>query len=538
MFFLFFLLLSLLEIVLLVKVGHFIGVSNALIVVLITAIFGFYIIKTQWKFLLSQFSLQFKRQSTPIKNLLYDGLFLVAGICLVLPGWITDIFGLLLLPPFFRSFCSRLLKAFFLKKLNLNRIHIQTYTGMNEEGFNQTWMSYGLDLKNSWKKGKTSKKERKTFSSDSKAKEVQDKCKVFADVIELKSRKNLERQNNSTVLKNNRGPSLFDLSFSREESMVVLLGVPWDVTVSYGEGASLGPQALLKASSQIDLCDPDLGEIYKKGFFLESFSDTMMQKNCQTRPLARKVIQAWEKEPSLIFKEEFQSLLSQVNQACQDMVNWVYEKTRDIILEKKIPGLIGGDHSVSFGVIKALSEKKKEYGILQIDAHLDLRSSYQGFVHSHASLMDNVLSLSRPPQKIVSVGVRDFSFEEWERVQKDPCLVCFSDREIKRSLFQGESWNAMCQNILSSLPSRVYLSLDVDGLSPEHFPHTGTPVPGGLSFDQCLHLIMHVVKSGRQIIGFDLCELAPGKEGDWDANVGMRLLYQMASWTVKSWLLP
>lgn len=339
----------------------------------------------------------------------------------------------------------------------------------------------------------------------------------------------MERQSDSSFV-----PSLFGLSVSREESKVVLLGVPWEVTVSYGEGTSLGPQSLLKASSQMDLCDLDLGEVYKEGFFLESFSTPIMEKNLYARNLARKVIQAWEKDPSSIFKKDFKLILNQVNQACQDMVDWVYEKIKNIFTENKIPGLIGGEHSISLGSIKALSEKYKDYGLLQIDAHLDLRSSYQGFDYSHASVMQNVLSLPHSPQKIVSVGVRDFCYEEWRRVQNDARLFCFTNRQIKEHLFEGKSWKDICKRILLELPPYVYLSVDVDGLSPEHFPHTGTPVPGGMDFDQLVYLIAQLVQTGRQIIGFDLCELAPGKHGDWDANVAMRLLYQICGWATKS----
>lgn len=190
MLFLFLILIALLEIVLLVKIGFLIGVSNTLIVILLTAIFGFYIIKSQWKFLFSQFSLQLRKKRLPVRNLLYDGLLLLAGVFLFLPGWITDFIGLILLIPFVRSLSSRVLKNIFLKKLNLNRIHIQTYKGMNNEGISQTWMSYGLDLKNSWQKKKQgSERVNENFSSDSKM--AGKKPKAFADVIELKSRKKL-----------------------------------------------------------------------------------------------------------------------------------------------------------------------------------------------------------------------------------------------------------------------------------------------------------------------------------------------------------
>lgn len=330
--------------------------------------------------------------------------------------------------------------------------------------------------------------------------------------------------------------SLFGWPALRQKSSVILVGVPWEVTVSYREGASLAPQSLLKSSSQIDLYDFELKDTYRSGFFLEPISEEIKEKNRLARHQARKVIQEWEKSEGSLCSQKTKTLLEQVNQACQEMVDWVYKKTKKILSENKIPGLIGGDHSISLGAVKAFGEEYKQYGILQIDAHLDLRPSYQGFTYSHASVMHNVLNLLLPPQKIVSVGVRDFSQKEWKRVQSETQrLVCFTNHEIKSWLFQGRSWKSFCEKIISELPQNIYLSVDVDGFSPNHFPQTGTPVPGGLSFDQFIYFLMKLVREGRKrIIGFDLCELASHHEESLDANIGMRLLYQMCGWSVKS----
>ena len=95
------------------------------------------------------------------------------------------------------------------------------------------------------------------------------------------------------------------------------------------------------------------------------------------------------------------------------------------------------------------------------------------------------------------------------------------------ALFEGRTWDSICREMIQELPDKVYISFDIDGLDPKLCPNTGTPVPGGFSFQQAMYLIRKVVESGREIIGFDLCEVAPGDEGDWDANVGARVLYRL-----------
>jgi hypothetical protein len=109
------------------------------------------------------------------------------------------------------------------------------------------------------------------------------------------------------------------------------------------------------------------------------------------------------------------------------------------------------------------------------------------------------------------------------------------DAELARRRFDGESWSSVVREIVDALPQYVYLSFDIDGLDPTLCPHTGTPVPGGLQFQEACALLSAVAKSGRTIVGFDLCEVAPGPDGDeWDGNVGARLLYKMVGATLRS----
>jgi agmatinase len=191
-------------------------------------------------------------------------------------------------------------------------------------------------------------------------------------------------------------------------------------------------------------------------------------------------------------------------------------------------GLVGGDHSTPLGFMEALAEKHSEFGILQIDAHCDLRKAYEGFEFSHASIMYNALKL-RQVKKLVQVGIRDWCEEENNYIRSSKGrVVTFFDHAMKRSLYEGTSWKSLCDKIVSQLPKNVYVSFDIDGLDPKLCPSTGTPVPGGLEFEQAVYLIEQVVRKGKKIIGFDLNEVAPGAD-EWNGNVGARMLYKMCN---------
>ena len=162
--------------------------------------------------------------------------------------------------------------------------------------------------------------------------------------------------------------------------------------------------------------------------------------------------------------------------------------------------------------MKALAQKHGEYGILQIDAHADLRQAFEGFTDSHASIMYNALQL---PQidRLVQVGIRDLCEEERQRADGDERVVMFDDWQLKADAYRGMSWHQQCEKIVAALlPEKVYLSFDIDGLDPRFCPHTGTPVPGGLDFNQAIYLIQMLARSGKTTIGFDLCEVAPGAQ--------------------------
>ncbi|MFV8256620.1 agmatinase family protein [Bdellovibrio bacteriovorus] len=330
---------------------------------------------------------------------------------------------------------------------------------------------------------------------------------------------------------------IFGIPMTEDESKVVLVPVPWEVTTSYGEGASRGPQIIRQASEQIDLFDIEVGKAYEVGYHMRDFPEDLCNMNDKFKAVAQELIGMRTNMSD--DEAKMNKLAAQVNEACEEMTQWVYDQCSDVLKKGKLLGLVGGDHSTPLGAIRAVSDKfKGEFGVLHIDAHADLRTAYQGFKQSHASIMYNVMTDAKKPQKLVQVGIRDFCEEEYDFSNSREDIKTFYDLELKRRLLKGETWEQVCKDIIKELPQNVYISFDIDGLDPAFCPHTGTPVPGGLSVDQVFFLFREVHASGRKIVAFDLNEVSTGGlpegEVEWDGNVGARILYKMCGWLVKS----
>lgn len=327
--------------------------------------------------------------------------------------------------------------------------------------------------------------------------------------------------------------NLFGLPFSYDDCPLVILPVPWDVTVSYGDGTHAGPEAILDASPQLDFYDNDSINAWKTGFHLLPISKEIKEINFHLRELSDKYIRFLEEGGKLTDNEHMQKILDEVNEGCQQLKQRVYERSKELLKEGKIACLLGGDHSTPLGLYQANAEHHGNYGILQVDAHADLRQAYEGFELSHASIFNNTLKI-KEVEKLVQVGIRDFCEEEAMVAEKEGKRVkIFFDRYLKENSYKGKSWDALCDEIVNELPQKVHISFDIDGLDPKLCPHTGTPVPGGLEFEQALHLFRKVLASGRKIISFDLNEVSPGDD-EWDANVGARLLWKLCVYTAMS----
>lgn len=315
----------------------------------------------------------------------------------------------------------------------------------------------------------------------------------------------------------------FGLPVKADEADLVLLPVPWDATVSYGAGTAAGPQAVLDASLQVDLYDYYVPEAWRARVGTLPADGELAAKCVQARSSAEKIIARLEQGEIPV-----PEMTEQVNGLCREMNDSVYaEAARQLAAGRRV-GVVGGDHSTPLGAIRAAGERFGNFGILHVDAHADLRDAYEGFEFSHASIMFNVLETVPQVTSLVQVGVRDFCEQEARLMRDDARITAFPDAAVRRRLFEGETWGGIVDEMLAALPEQVYVSFDIDGLSPEYCSGTGTPVPGGLSFAEAEYLLARLSASGRRIVGFDLCEVAPGAGGEWDANVGARMLFKLA----------
>lgn len=316
--------------------------------------------------------------------------------------------------------------------------------------------------------------------------------------------------------------------YSTSDAQIILQPVAWDVTTSYGGGTANGPSAIIDASVQLDVTDLDVPSAHKLGLAVAPDLNGIHQLNQKFRPLAKANIDLLEAGQKPDTK-----MLEQVNAASHELNQSVYKACSKWLDAKKLVLLLGGDHSTPLGFIHALSKQHKQFGILQIDAHADLRKAYEGFEYSHASIMHNVLKFNEV-KTLVQVGIRDLSEKEFERTKTDKRIHTYFDQRLQERLLNGKSWQKICEKMVAKLPQKVYVSFDIDGLNPSLCPNTGTPVVGGLSYYQVVMLLNEVVNTGRKIIGADLVEVSPENEGEWNANVGARLAYKLANLMGKS----
>ena len=314
---------------------------------------------------------------------------------------------------------------------------------------------------------------------------------------------------------------LFGLPSSVDNANIVVIPVPWEVTASYRCGTAKAPNAILQASYQVDLEDPHVIEAWKAGLALDEPLKYAREHDHTLRKKTKRVIVGLESGTDPAMED-----LNLINTGCAELVNCVQNASTQYLRDNKLVGVLGGDHSTPLGLIQALSERTASFGILQIDAHMDLRKEYQGLTFSHASIMHNVLELPQV-SKLVQVGIRDYCPEEVEFAKgKGNRVVTVFDHHIAKRQYMGETWGSISEFIVNHLPAKVYISFDIDGLDPSLCPNTGTPVPGGLEFNHVTYLLQLLVSSGRTIIGFDLCEVGAN---EWDANVGARILYRLSN---------
>lgn len=321
--------------------------------------------------------------------------------------------------------------------------------------------------------------------------------------------------------------SLFGLPYDTESADIIVIPVPWDVTVSYGEGTAEGPKAILEASSQIDYEIPGRDHLWETKVAMAEIPEVWYALGKKLRTSAKQYIDWLEEGSPEEVKQAMMSLLDEVNEQCAQLTKYVQQQTAYWRGRSKQTILLGGDHSTPLGHINAYANEFADLGILQIDAHADLRVAYEGFQYSHASIMDNVMRQTNV-QKLVQVGVRDYCETEGGYISSSSKITTFFDETLKREQFDGKLWSEQCRQIIEELPTNIYLSVDIDGLNPSLCPSTGTPVPGGLSFNELTYLIDQIKASAKKIVSADLVEVSP-EPTEWDANVGARVLWRLVN---------
>ena len=275
---------------------------------------------------------------------------------------------------------------------------------------------------------------------------------------------------------NNYGAIEEEEFYSYDKSRFVILPVAYEGTVSYGKGTSKGPSAVIKASQNMELYDEELDkENYKAGI-------------CTFKEL--KAADSPEK-----------------------MVDEVEKASSEIIKDNKIPIMLGGEHSISTGLVRALKKKYSSLSVLQLDAHADLRQEYEGTPYSHASVMARVRELC----PAVQVGIRSLSAEESEWIKKDNLPIFFA-----KDIHDNNDW---IDKAVEKLSDNVFITIDLDVFDPSIMPATGTPEPGGLQWYQVIKFLKKVAEK-KKVVGFDVVELAPTKDHSCDF-LAAKLVYKL-----------
>ena len=284
-----------------------------------------------------------------------------------------------------------------------------------------------------------------------------------------------------------------ELEHSRYESSgFVVLPVPYEGTVSYGKGTAKAPAAIIKASTQVELFDEELhDEFHQAGIF------TAEAVHCKSAK-----------------PEEFQQRI---------------EKRNSKLLEDgKFVLTIGGEHSISIGLVKAAAKRWPNVSVLHLDAHADMRDSYQQSKYSHACVMRRISEL---PVPAVSVGVRSYSLGESEFLNSDGRASerLITAREIAESRVDRSASGRWMERVLAALSEKVYVSIDIDVFDPSQAPGTGTPEPGGLDWYEVTSLLRRVSQN-KQIVSADIVEVIPKVAGEVSEFLAARLAYKIIAY--------
>jgi agmatinase len=324
------------------------------------------------------------------------------------------------------------------------------------------------------------------------------------------------------------GSGIYGLPCTAENAEIIIIPVEWELTTSYNRGTVDGPSAVLDGSMQVDLCHHDYPDLWQRGIWMDEFPKELRKLHDKLAPVSEEIIEAIENGDADEFPWKYEAKYKAIEDGFETMFSWLRDRIDYWKKQGKKVGLLGGDHSTPLPYHQHLINKGVKYGVLHVDAHSDLRDCFEGFKYSHASIFFNVMQLENV-EKLVQVAIRDYCHQEKQLVQdSNGRIKVFYDRDNRRRMYEGANWKQICDEIVNALPAKVYISVDIDGLDPKLCPNTGTPVPGGMEYEELMYLLNRVKESGKEILGFDLCEVSPDADGgEWDGNVGARVLYHL-----------
>jgi agmatinase len=269
-----------------------------------------------------------------------------------------------------------------------------------------------------------------------------------------------------------------EVVYDYSESKIIIVPVPYDETSTWMRGADNGPDAILQASVNLEFYD------------VETASEAHLKGINTVEPVTEK-------------------------ETPEKLVNAVYSRTLSLLRENKFPVIIGGNHTVSIGAIKAFSEHFDNLSVLQLDAHADLRQEYEGSEFNHACAMARARELA----PIVQVGIRSMSECELPYAEKDRMFY-------SHELYYDKN---LYLNAMDKLTENVYITIDLDVFDPSIMPSTGTPEPGGPEYFELLHFMRDVIRK-KNVVGFDVVELCPSSVNKAPDYIAARIIYQLLSY--------
>lgn len=268
---------------------------------------------------------------------------------------------------------------------------------------------------------------------------------------------------------------------NEENAKIVIVSVPFDKTTTYQQGSDKGPEALIEASRNLELYDIEMDfEVYENGIYTDKFIES---------------------------------------ETSEEMLNLTYNRVKEWIYKDKFVVTLGGEHSISYAPIKAHAEHYNKLSVLQFDAHTDLQPAYEDNPWSHASVMARVKEIPQV-SKIIPVGIRSMSSEELPFLDKSHVFFAHD---------LSETW---IDDVIQKLEDPVYITFDLDVFDSSLMPSTGTPEPGGLSWNQALKLLKRVMQE-KNVVGFDVVELCPNPSNLAPDYLAAKLIYKILSYKFK-----